>query len=72
MDGALEKAVRLEPKRRYTIETELVYDLLHPNAEFTERRNRPLVERNPTGFWRGVALFSLLANLALLYLLHHG
>ena len=72
VDGALEKAVRLEPKRRYTIETELVYDLLHPNSEFTERRNRPLVERNPTGFWRGVALFSLLANLALLYLLHHG
>ena len=72
IDGALEKAVRLDPKRRYTVETELVYDLLHPNAEFIERRNRPLLERNPVGFWRGVALLSLLVNLILLYLLNHS
>lgn len=51
---------------------ELVYDLLHPNAEFTERHNQPLLERNPVGFWRGVALLSLLVNLVLLYLLHRG
>ncbi len=72
VDGALEKAVRLDPKRRYTVETELIYDLSHPNPDFTERRNRPLLERDPTGFWRGVALFSLLGNLVLLYLLHRG
>ena len=72
VDGALEKAVRLDPNRRYTVETELVYDLLHPSAEFTERRNPPLLERNPVGFWRGVALLALLANLVLLYLLHRG
>ena len=72
VDGALEKAVRSDPKRRYSVETELLYDLLHPNSEFTERRNRPLVERNPAGFWRGVALLSLLGNLVLLYLLHGG
>lgn len=72
VDGALEKAVRLDPKRRYTVETELIYDLSHPNSEFTERCNRPLLERNPVGFWRGVALFSLFANLILLYLLHHS
>ena len=70
VDGALEKAVRLDPKRRYTVETELIYDLLNPNPEFTAHRNRPLLERNPTGFWRGVALLSLLANLVLFYLLH--
>lgn len=72
VDGALEKAVRLDPNRRYTVETELVYDLLHSSAEFTERRNPPLLERNPVGFWRGVALLSLLANLVLVYLLHRG
>lgn len=43
-----------------------------PGPAFTEHHNRPLLERNPTGFWRGVALLSLLANLALLYLLHRG
>ncbi|MFO1423643.1 MAG: bifunctional protein-serine/threonine kinase/phosphatase [Candidatus Competibacteraceae bacterium] len=72
VDGALEKAVRLNPKRRYTVETELIYDLSHPNPDFTERRNRPLLERDPTGFWRGVALLSLFANLVLLYLLHRS
>jgi len=72
VDGALEKAVRLDPKRRYTVETELVYDLLHPDSEFVERRDRPLLERDPVGFWRGLALVSLLANLALLYLLHRA
>ncbi len=72
VDGALEKAVRLDPKRRYMVETELPYDLSHPNPEFIERHNRPLLERNPVGFWRGVALLSLFANLVLLYLLHRA
>lgn len=72
VDGALEKAVRLDPKRRYTVETELIYDLSHPDPDFTERRNRPLLERDPTGFWRSVALLSLFVNLVLLYLLHRS
>lgn len=72
VDGALEKAVRLEPRHRYTVETELIYDLLHPSAEFVECRNRPLIERNPVGFWRSVALLSLLGNWVLLYFLHRG
>ena len=71
VDGALEKAVRLDPARRYAVETEFLYDLTHPSAEFSERR-QPLLERNPTGFWRAVALVSLLVNLALLYWLHRG
>jgi len=71
VDGALEKAVRFDPARRYAVETEFLYDLTHPSAEFSERR-QPLLERNPTGFWRAVALVSLLVNLALLYWLHRG
>ena len=72
VDGALERAVRLDPKRRYVVETELIYDLRYPNPEFIERPVRPLLERNPVGFWRGVALLSLLGNLMLLYWLHRG
>ncbi|MCB1821507.1 MAG: bifunctional protein-serine/threonine kinase/phosphatase [Candidatus Competibacteraceae bacterium] len=72
VDGALERAVRLDPKRRYVVETELIYDLRYPNPDFIERPVRPLLERNPIGFWRGVALLSLLGNLALLYWLHRG
>ena len=72
VDGSLERAVRLDPKRRHVVETELIYDLRYPNPEFIERPVRPLLERNPVGFWRGVALFSLLGNLMLLYWLHRG
>jgi len=70
VDGALERAVRLDPKRRYMVETELIYDLRYPNPEFIEHPVRPLLERNPVGFWRSVALLSLLGNLALLYWMH--
>ncbi|HCB13199.1 MAG TPA: protein kinase, partial [Gammaproteobacteria bacterium] len=72
VDGALERAVRLDPKRRYVVETELIYDLRYPNPEFIERPVRPLLERNPVGFWRGVALVSLFGNLVLLYWLHQS
>ncbi|MCB1765660.1 MAG: bifunctional protein-serine/threonine kinase/phosphatase [Candidatus Competibacteraceae bacterium] len=72
VDGALERAVQLNPKRRYVVETELIYDLRYPNPDFIEHPVRPLLERNPIGFWRGVALLSLLGNLVLMYWLHRG
>lgn len=72
VDGALEKAVRLDPRRRYAVETELPFDLRHPNPEFIGHPSRPLLERNPVGFWRTMALLSLLANLVLFYWLHLG
>ncbi|MBE2293707.1 MAG: protein kinase, partial [Phycisphaerales bacterium] len=70
VDGALEKAVRLDPRRRYAVETELAFNLRYPNPEFVERPFRPLLERNPVGFWRAMALLSLLGNLILFYWLH--
>ena len=72
VDGALEKAVRFDPARRYTVETELIYDLAHPNSAGVRQRRRPLLERDPTGFWRAVALLSALLNLVLLHLLQRG
>ncbi len=71
VDGALEKAVRFDPARRYAVETEFLYDLTHPSAEFSERRQR-LLDRNPSVFWGAVELVSLLVNFALLYWLHRG
>lgn len=71
VDAALEKAVQLDPLRRYGAETELVFDLEHPRAGFAESATRrPLLERDPAGFWRALTLLSLAANVVLLYLLH--
>ena len=69
IDGALEKAVRLDPRQRYTVETEFMHDLLHANPEFTGGPVQPLIERNPLALWRVLALLSFALNMVLLFLL---
>lgn len=67
LDGAIEKAVHKQPAQRYQHLSEFVYDLYHPNAKFTQRLSQPLIERNPSGFWRGCSIVLLLLHLAWLY-----
>ncbi|MFZ2208853.1 MAG: bifunctional protein-serine/threonine kinase/phosphatase [Porticoccaceae bacterium] len=65
VDRALEKALSRAMERRYAEVSEFVYDLCNPNADFSHENRRPLLERDPLGFWRGLAIASLLLNLAL-------
>lgn len=69
VDGALRKAVHLEPKRRYSELSEFIHDLRHPNPAFANSAPRPLLERNPVAFWRGLAITLMLLHLVWLYLL---
>jgi serine/threonine protein phosphatase PrpC len=69
VDGALRKAVHLEPKRRYSELSEFIHDLRHPNPVFANLAPRPLLERNPVAFWRGLAITLILLHLVWLYLL---
>ena len=66
VDGALKKAVDPEPARRYTKLSEFVYDLSHPNPALVSTAPKPLLERNPVAFWKGVAVILLLVNIALI------
>ena len=66
IDMALEKAVRLDPSRRYATLSEFAHDLEHPNPEFLRQERAPLLERNPVAFWRGLAVLLLVLNLILL------
>jgi ribosomal protein L39E len=66
MDMALEKAVRLDPMRRYEKLSEFTFDLSNPNPEFMHQQRAPLLERNPVAFWRGLSILLLLFNLWLL------
>ena len=66
VDGAIRKIVKKNPSNRYEEISEFIHDLSHPNNEFTEITHTPLMERNPLGFWKGVALVSVLVNIALL------
>lgn len=65
MDKALQKALSFDPERRYSELSEFIYDLSHPNPAFLQQDKQPLLERNPLAFWKGLAIISLIANLAL-------
>lgn len=69
MDRALQKAVNPDPQRRYSTLSEFVHDLSHPNDDFMHDHRRPLLERNPAGFWRLLAIAMVLTNLMLVYFL---
>ncbi|WP_287601625.1 bifunctional protein-serine/threonine kinase/phosphatase [Thiothrix sp.] len=68
VDAALEKATHPKPDKRYALLSEFVADLTRPNANLvTEGQSRPLLERNPVAFWRGLALLELLVMVVLIY-----
>jgi serine/threonine protein phosphatase PrpC len=67
VDAALAKAVHKNPAQRTQALSELVEDLRRPNAEYLNVRKRPLLERNPTAFWRAIAIALFVLNLFLLY-----
>jgi serine/threonine protein phosphatase PrpC len=55
VDGALARAVSIDPAQRYAELSEFVHDLRHPNPELTARA-RPLLERRPLLFWQVLSL----------------
>ena len=68
VDGALRKAAHPDPTQRYGELSEFLHDLRHPNSQLVREDRRPLLERDPLAFWRGLALVLLVLNLMLLYL----
>lgn len=68
LDGALEKAVRVDHRLRYDSHSEFYHDLIHPNESFM-KKSLPLTERNPLVFWQALSGALLIGNLLLLYLL---
>ena len=52
IDGALRKAVHVDPNRRYESLSEFTFDLRHPNARYLDASPAPLIERNPNLFWK--------------------
>lgn len=67
LDAVLKKAVHPQPERRYAHLSEFLHDLSYPNPELTDLRPRPLLERNPAAFWKGVSLTLFLLNILTLY-----
>ncbi len=62
LDGALEKAVKTDQRLRYDMFSEFFFDLTHPNPAFM-KHSAPLLESNPTLFWKIASGVLLLGNL---------
>ncbi|MBD0681692.1 bifunctional protein-serine/threonine kinase/phosphatase [Pseudomonas sp. PSB11] len=68
----LERAVAADPAERFETAEEWLRLLEQGERRSLSVRPRPLLEREPLKVWRTLALMSLLANLALLFLVFHG
>lgn len=66
VDDVLKKSVHPNPYKRYQELSEFLYDLRHPNKIFLNKTQRPLIERNPIFFWKGVSGMLLLCVVILL------
>ncbi len=70
VDAALEKATNPNPDKRYEVLSEFVADLTRPDSGLlASKQQRPLLERNPLLFWKGLAALQLLIIVALVYFL---
>jgi serine/threonine protein kinase len=70
IDGALRKAVHPNPYKRYDSLSEYTFDLRHPNANYLGA-SPPLIERNPSLFWKcATAILACLVIALLAY--QHG
>lgn len=73
LEAALLKAVARDPERRFETAEEFLLALERgAQRPFEPVRRVPLVERDPLRLWMAIALVSLVANLALAYLLIAG
>ncbi|MFT6261609.1 MAG: serine/threonine protein kinase [Bermanella sp.] len=55
IDYALQKALQINPLKRYSELSEFIYDLRNPNKVFLSKTRAPLMERNPIMFWQGIS-----------------
>ncbi|MDI3325446.1 protein kinase [Pontibacterium granulatum] len=69
MEGCLRKALQPNPANRYDALSEFIQDLTVPNSQLEAKvRHQPLLEKNPTQVWQGIAAILLLLNLVQLFL----
>ncbi|TWX72793.1 bifunctional protein-serine/threonine kinase/phosphatase [Colwellia sp. C1TZA3] len=60
IDDTLERALKIDPLKRYSVLSEFVHDLRQPNKLFLAKTQPPLMQRDPVMFWQWVSLILLL------------
>lgn len=66
LDKAIEKALYLQPNRRYSALSEWMKDLQRPNPNWITPNETPLLEKNPVRVWQVIAALGWLLALFLL------
>ncbi len=66
VDAAIQRAVQINPQKRYEAISEFLQDLRQPSQTWLQRTRGPLMERHPVTVWQGIALIQLIIILALL------
>ncbi|MGB3727116.1 MAG: bifunctional protein-serine/threonine kinase/phosphatase [Glaciecola sp.] len=66
IDHTLQKALHIDPLKRYQELSEFLYELNHPSKAFLNKTKPPLIERNPLAFWQGLSVCLMLIILLLL------
>ena len=69
LDGALKRAVKIDPQERYQELSEFIYDLENPNPNYLGEQSKPLLERVPRTRWKTLALLLLFTQAVTLVLL---
>ncbi|HEY8337535.1 MAG TPA: bifunctional protein-serine/threonine kinase/phosphatase [Tardiphaga sp.] len=72
VDRTLQRAVSLDPAKRYEALSEFMFDLRQPNASYIDTRPVPLMARNPLLFWKGLVLVLTIVIVVLLACLRKG
>ncbi len=60
IDDTLNKALQIDPVKRYSELSEFIQDLRIPNSEFLARTRAPLIQRDPVMFWQAMCFILLI------------
>lgn len=66
IDETLKKSLSIDPNKRYSLLSEFLYDLSHPNKKFLGKQKQPLIKRNPMALCKIGFLSMLVINIYLL------
>ncbi|ADG92063.1 protein serine/threonine phosphatase [Arcobacter nitrofigilis DSM 7299] len=66
IDGAIRKALNINPNERYSELSEFLFDLKQPNKKFLNKKLPPLIEKSPIVFWQSISLILFLIILLLI------
>ena len=70
IDYALQKALSIDPLKRYASLSEFVFDLTTPNMSLLPKKARPLIDQDPVLFWKSTSYLLFIINLLLLMFLY--